>query len=541
MDYADVQAAFKKFDSNGDGRIDAAEVRRCVEETIGLSLKTKEACGLIRLYDTSGTGDLDMDEFSDLLKNVSADMDPKKIVQGWVAAHGGALSDKVMRHLMKAKEIDTDHRKPDEKVLLSNFPVDPNDYDPFIMSDEEFEARTIMSQSLQRRDYAEVFRLVDEVNADPDWEDAYGKTPLIEAARNGLRVVIGELFERGAEGDYENQYGETALSVAAKAGFAHCLDYMTFDEWGNKRCTVSFINMHGKTAVDYATANGHVHMLDKLEEAELRYVSVHHLVCSRFPHTHTAHTRTRHARATHSLSTMCRRVMAHIAPIQTQASLAPHIRRYAHALTHTCIHLPSSFPPSLPPAYYHGCFADTDILNQRQTSLSDDMMDGAKSIGGGAVGGMKKVGWLLMPNRFKIKWRKFAAKRQKAQLEGKSDAWSEMLKEDARLQKAKNDKKNKGQKERRERILSQLDDASSAAATAQRLKKRKGIIKRRMEAAKRKLDKNMKQLKRTVAEPLKNAKKEAAKREAGALKIQVRVCVCVCVSVCFLGGYYIDA
>jgi hypothetical protein len=152
------------------------------------------------------------------------------------------------------------------------------------------------------------------------------------------------------------------------------------------------------------------------------------------------------------------------------------------------------------------------------------MMDGAMSMGGGAVGGLKKVGWALMPNRFKIKWRKFAAKRKKATLEGKTDVWSEMLKIDAREQKIKNDKKRKVQNERRERILSQLDDASNAAATAQRLKKRKGILKRRMEAAKRKLDKNMKQLKRTVAEPLKNAKKEAAKREAGALKIQVRVC-----------------
>eukprot|EP00947_MAST-08B_sp_MAST-8B-sp1_P000318 g318.t1 len=265
-----IREAFAEFDLDGSGYIDANEIRSCVYRKFDLRLSTKEARSLLSLYDNNGDGRLDVEEFGELVHNLH-DVDPKNIVKSWAAQHGGALSDKLMMHLMKRDMLEEPaHTSPDDKVMLCNFPVDPKDYNPLVMSEEEFDARTAMSQALHRKDFAEVFRLVDETNADPDWEDAYGKTPLIEACRYGLRVVVNELFERGAEGDYESQYGETALSCAAKHGYGHCFDVLLFDKFGNTRCTAAYVNRHGKNASDYAAEKGFNNLLDALEEAELK-------------------------------------------------------------------------------------------------------------------------------------------------------------------------------------------------------------------------------------------------------------------------------
>ncbi|RKP28621.1 calmodulin [Metschnikowia bicuspidata] len=63
---AEIAEAFKVFDRNGDGRISAAELRH-VLTSIGEKLSDEDVDQMIREADTNNDGEIDIQEFTQLL------------------------------------------------------------------------------------------------------------------------------------------------------------------------------------------------------------------------------------------------------------------------------------------------------------------------------------------------------------------------------------------------------------------------------------------------------------------------------------------
>jgi pSer/pThr/pTyr-binding forkhead associated (FHA) protein len=120
------------------------------------------------------------------------------------------------------------------------------------------------AKAMREGDFETVYHMVDNVGITVNWEDSYGNTALICAAKYGLKVPIEELIHRGADVNHENQYGMTPLIEACKGGFGRVLNNLLFDpkkktDMGTPemRAEANARNKFGKTAADYANVHGH--------------------------------------------------------------------------------------------------------------------------------------------------------------------------------------------------------------------------------------------------------------------------------------------
>lgn len=120
------------------------------------------------------------------------------------------------------------------------------------------------AKAMREGDFAKVYHMVDKVGISVNWEDSYGNTALICAARYGLKVPIEQLIFRGADVNHENQFGSTPLIEACKGGFGRVLNSLLFDPvkktdmgTAEMRAEANAKNKFGKTAADYANKHGH--------------------------------------------------------------------------------------------------------------------------------------------------------------------------------------------------------------------------------------------------------------------------------------------
>ncbi|KAF7098605.1 hypothetical protein CFC21_100332 [Triticum aestivum] len=61
-----VSSVFAAFDKDGDGKVSASELRRCMEATLGESVSEEEAAAVLAAIDADGDGLLNQEEFSRL-------------------------------------------------------------------------------------------------------------------------------------------------------------------------------------------------------------------------------------------------------------------------------------------------------------------------------------------------------------------------------------------------------------------------------------------------------------------------------------------
>ncbi|XP_048543456.1 probable calcium-binding protein CML25/26 [Triticum urartu] len=67
-----VPSVFAAFDEDGDGKVSASELRRCMEATLGEDVSEEEAAAVLATVDVDGDGLLNQKEFSRLTAGAGA-------------------------------------------------------------------------------------------------------------------------------------------------------------------------------------------------------------------------------------------------------------------------------------------------------------------------------------------------------------------------------------------------------------------------------------------------------------------------------------
>ena len=158
----------------------------------------------------------------------------------------------------------------------------------------------------------------------------------------------------------------------------------------------------------------------------------------------------------------------------------------------------------------------------RQTSLTDDMMDGAKAMFQAQNGAMKKAAGAviaLLPAGFKQRVAQLIPTSQKKQDE--KSAWKEMLKAENKKRKEAATQRREMQKQRRSTVATASTTNEIQAALAKRRKQ--GLLKRRLMNVKKRWNDRAKGVKKAVKAPLGPSKKQIRElQEAKVVIIQVR-------------------
>ena len=115
------------------------------------------------------------------------------------------------------------------------------------------------AQAMRQGKFDTVYDMVSKVGISVNWEDTYGNTAIIVAAKFGLKVPIDRLLLLGADVNQENQFGRTPLIEACRGGYGNIVQHLLVDpENPNElRSEANAKNRFGKTASDYAIAAGH--------------------------------------------------------------------------------------------------------------------------------------------------------------------------------------------------------------------------------------------------------------------------------------------
>ena len=70
-----VPSVFAAFDTDGDGKVSASELRRCMEATLGEGVSEEEAVAVLAAVDADGDGLLNQGEFSRLVTGAEEEDD----------------------------------------------------------------------------------------------------------------------------------------------------------------------------------------------------------------------------------------------------------------------------------------------------------------------------------------------------------------------------------------------------------------------------------------------------------------------------------
>ena len=115
------------------------------------------------------------------------------------------------------------------------------------------------AKAMRNGDFKTIENMVKNVGISVNWEDTYGNTAIIAAAKYGLKVPIDHLLFLGADVNQENQFGRTPLIEACRGGYSNIVQHLLVDPDNPKelRAEANTKNRFGKTAADYAIAAGH--------------------------------------------------------------------------------------------------------------------------------------------------------------------------------------------------------------------------------------------------------------------------------------------
>ena len=72
-DDEEMMSAFRAFDLDGSGEIDAEEILECLEKFFNIQITMKEAEEMMKVFDTSGDGELDFPEFKAMVSQIQGD------------------------------------------------------------------------------------------------------------------------------------------------------------------------------------------------------------------------------------------------------------------------------------------------------------------------------------------------------------------------------------------------------------------------------------------------------------------------------------
>mmetsp|Transcript_244 Transcript_244/g.302 ORF Transcript_244/g.302 Transcript_244/m.302 type:complete len:292 (-) Transcript_244:1149-2024(-) len=111
-----------------------------------------------------------------------------------------------------------------------------------------------------------VYDLVDD-DANVNYQDVHGMTPLIIAAANGHADIVRTLIENGANVEITSSHGETALLFAASKGRLNAVkalvegdaDLEAENRYGNTPIILAAINGRSKTSKYLAYAGANIH------------------------------------------------------------------------------------------------------------------------------------------------------------------------------------------------------------------------------------------------------------------------------------------
>lgn len=69
----------------------------------------------------------------------------------------------------------------------------------------------VYAKAMREGDFKKVYDMIEKVGISVNWEDTYGNTAIISAAKFGLKVPIDRLLYLGADVNQENSFGRTPL------------------------------------------------------------------------------------------------------------------------------------------------------------------------------------------------------------------------------------------------------------------------------------------------------------------------------------------
>ena len=69
----------------------------------------------------------------------------------------------------------------------------------------------VYAKAMREGDFKKVYDMIEKVGICVNWEDTYGNTAIISAAKFGLKVPIDRLLYLGADVNQENSFGRTPL------------------------------------------------------------------------------------------------------------------------------------------------------------------------------------------------------------------------------------------------------------------------------------------------------------------------------------------
>ena len=70
-DDEELMAAFMAFDLDNSGEIDAEEILQCLEQFFNIQITMKEAEEMMKVFDSSGDGQLDFPEFKAMISQMT--------------------------------------------------------------------------------------------------------------------------------------------------------------------------------------------------------------------------------------------------------------------------------------------------------------------------------------------------------------------------------------------------------------------------------------------------------------------------------------
>jgi len=119
---------------------------------------------------------------------------------------------------------------------------------------------TKLLASAANGDAAAIHALLNAYNIDPNYQDSYGHSALILAARNGHCEAVQRLLDTNADPNLQDSDGATALIYAAAHGHAEVADRLLLMPNINANAQ----DNDGMTALMYAARNGRIGILKKL-------------------------------------------------------------------------------------------------------------------------------------------------------------------------------------------------------------------------------------------------------------------------------------
>ena len=105
-----VAKAFRDFDLDGSGLIEVDEIVDCLDEKFGIVITLKEATAMMAVFDDSGDGGLDLEEFREMVKGLGDDLTVTAVGAHWAEVYAQKAGSDATISAAMFSDHETEHR-----------------------------------------------------------------------------------------------------------------------------------------------------------------------------------------------------------------------------------------------------------------------------------------------------------------------------------------------------------------------------------------------------------------------------------------------